>query len=141
MLGGKWIALPPERHGMRVGVIANPVAFVVRPRRKLPAFRVGQLFSDHEERAFDAPCRKDVQHARRHAGLGAIVEGQGQIEHESEKLHHVAGCRAPAETSSARWPPRVPVCQIAALRSSRRIAALNATAIASTKSTPANTCG
>ena len=46
-----------------------------------------------------------------------------------------------AMSSAALWPPRVPVCQIAALRSIQRIAALKAIAIASTSSTPAKTCG
>ena len=49
---------------------------------------------------------------------------------------------APAVMSSAaRWPARDPVCQIDALRSIHLIAALKAIAIASTSSTPANTCG
>ncbi len=46
-----------------------------------------------------------------------------------------------ANASAARWPPRVPVCQIAHRRSIHLSPALNATAIASTSSTPANTCG
>jgi hypothetical protein len=59
-----------------------------------------------------------------------------------KSMFYVAGCSAPGAISMvALSPPRVPVCQIAALRSIHRIAALNAIAIASTSKTPAKTCG
>ena len=99
------ITLLPERNRMRKGVIADPVAFVMRARRQPAALGVAELFADHEERRLDAAFAQDVEHARRHAGLGTIVECQRQVEHA--QLRQVAGCRAPAAISSAaRWPAR-----------------------------------
>jgi hypothetical protein len=46
-----------------------------------------------------------------------------------------------AEGAIVSRPARVPTCQTAARRSISLIGALNATAIISTSSTPANTCG
>src|SRR2546430_15646121 len=134
------IALLSERYRVRKSVIADPVAFVMGPRRQPPAFRVAKLLADHEEGRLDAAFAQDLEHARRHAGLGTIVECQRQVEHTA--LRQVAGCRAVGAISSvALCPARVPVCQIEALRSIHLIAALKAIAIASTSSTPANTCG
>ena len=110
------IMLLPERHRVSKSVIADPVALVMRPRRKPAAFGVAKLLADHEEGRLDAALAQDVEHARRHAGLGSIVECQRQVEHAaapSGRRLDGAGGDLPA----ARWPARDPVCQIAALRS------------------------
>src|SRR6478672_1084393 len=125
---------------MRKGMIADPVAFVMRARRQPAALRIGKLFPDHEERGLDAALAQNVEHARRDAGFGTVVECQRYLEHA--RVLQVAGCMAPEAISLAEcWPARVPVCQIAALRSIHLIAALKAIAMANTSSTPANTCG
>src|SRR6186713_1488571 len=125
---------------MRKSMIADPVAFVMCARRKPAAFGIAKLLSDHEEGRLDIALAQDVEHARRYPRLGTIVECQRQVEHAA--LHQVAGwMEAAVISSAARWPARDPVCQIAALPSIHLIAALKAIAIASTSSTPANTCG
>ena len=68
------IALPAERHGMGEGVIADPVAFGLGAAGETSALGIGELSADHEERRLDAAFGQYIEHQRRHAGLGAVVE-------------------------------------------------------------------
>ena len=88
------IALQAERHRMRIGMVADPVAFAMRPRRQLAAFGIGQFFSDDEEGGLDAALAEDVQHVRCHLRLGSVIERQCQIEH----VHSPSGRRLDAAT-------------------------------------------
>src|SRR5437879_6428691 len=57
------VVLLPERHRVGKGVVADPVAFVMGPRRKPLAFGVAKLLADHEEGRLDAAFAQDVEHA------------------------------------------------------------------------------
>jgi hypothetical protein len=48
------VALLPERYRVRKSVIADPVAFAMRARRKPAALRIAKLLADHEEGRLDA---------------------------------------------------------------------------------------
>src|SRR5258707_11613121 len=48
------IALQAERHRMRIGMVADPVAFSMRPLRQPAAFGIPELFPDDEEGGLDA---------------------------------------------------------------------------------------
>ncbi len=95
------IALQAKRHRMRIGVVADPVAFFTGPRRQKPALGIGKFFADDEESSLDAALAEDIQHVRRHLRLGPVIERQCQIEHAKLSV------RSPAVL---RWqeclPPR-----------------------------------
>src|SRR5271154_2021871 len=80
-LSRRGVALLPEWDGMRVGMVPDPMAFAVSACGQSAALRLDQLFADDEERSLDATLAENVEDARSHSGLGAVVESQGQIEH------------------------------------------------------------
>ena len=83
------IALLAERHRMRKGVIADPVAFVMRALAQGRGVGIAQLFADHEEGGLDAVPRRISSTRGVTSGLGAVVERQCEIEHAV--LRQVAG--------------------------------------------------
>ena len=81
VLRGLGVVLQSERYRVRKSMIADPVAFAMGARRKPAAFGIAKLLADHEEGRLDIAFAQDVEHARRHTGLGTIVECQRQVEH------------------------------------------------------------
>ena len=114
-LGRPLAALLSERYRVRVRMSSNPMAFVMRAYCQLAAFRIGELFSDHEEGRLDAAFAENVKNLCSDDRLWSIVECQRQV--EQARTPQVAGFVAPeAISSAALWPARVPLCEITALR-------------------------
>src|SRR5688500_4293281 len=67
----------PQGYAVRHRVVADPVALRVRSLRQLAARGVGELRAEHEERGEDLLLPQDRQDLLGDAGLGAIVESQG----------------------------------------------------------------
>jgi hypothetical protein len=75
-------AAAPEGNRMAKGMIADPMTLRVSPLANRAAARVFELFPDDEERAFEAMAGEDVENRGRDLGFRAVVEGEGNIEHE-----------------------------------------------------------
>jgi hypothetical protein len=83
----------PEGIGMRPGVVADPVAFGVRALRERAALAARELRAEDEERRLDARGFQDVQDAVGDGRLGAVVEGQGDLQSGRSYLTSAAARR------------------------------------------------
>src|SRR5688572_26899015 len=68
-----------ERRAVRHGVVADPVAFGVRPDGECATRRIGELRAEHEEGGGYAFAPQDFEDAAGDAGLGPVVEGEGDF--------------------------------------------------------------
>src|SRR5689334_17681707 len=80
----------PERLGMRPGVVADPVPFGMRALGERAPLAARELRAEHEERRLDACRFQDVEDAVGDGRLGAVVEGQGDLQRGRSYLTAVA---------------------------------------------------
>src|SRR6185295_9660460 len=87
LLDRRLARLLAERLRMGEGVIADPVALGLRAPGAGARAALAELLPDDEEGRGNATAREHVEHAGRHLGLRAVVEGDGQVEH-ARMLEH-----------------------------------------------------
>lgn len=92
-LGGVGVALQPERQGMCVAVVSDPVTLGMGALSNDATLLLFEFLPDHKERRAHAPPRQDVEHHRGHLGLRPIVEAEGKIGHGLVSIPDKSGGR------------------------------------------------
>jgi hypothetical protein len=80
-LGRRRAAVFAQRAAVGPGVVADPVAFRMRPLGAGARVAACELVADHEEGGAHAAARQHVEHARGDRWLRPVVERHGQVEH------------------------------------------------------------
>jgi hypothetical protein len=70
----------PERHRVAPGMIADPVALLVRTSSQFASFGRAYFVPDHEEGRANGSAREHVENETRGFGLGAVIKCERKIQ-------------------------------------------------------------